>query len=253
MGTKFYFLFLSTVLCVAVQHAYADPNPAPSRNNDTITVISTTSSGSVGPTGPTGSVGPTGPIGVTGVTGPTGISGVTGPTGPTGPGGSSGAIYSFSAFLTLVSASASTQLSDWTVTAPYYGAAAFNAETGNYTVPATGTYAIKATINYRTQNAVSSSLGSGINPVFVVRRTSLTVTDLITGLLPILDVDIALVLTARTVLGSACVTLAGDVQLDAGDVIGLFYEPDGMNVLLDIGGEDSEGVIWSMHLINEAA
>ena len=129
---------------------------------------------------------------------------------------------------------------------PYYDSATFDEVTGNYTVPATGVYSISATINYSTTAAITVNLGAGIDPAFVVRRTAPVVTDLITGLFPVLNVDILLLLTLRTILGNGTVTLAGEVELDAGDVIGLFYEADGLTVSLDLGGDGDQGIVWSI-------
>nr|WP_083938155.1 hypothetical protein [Paenibacillus daejeonensis] len=120
--------------------------------------------------------------------------------------------------------------------------------TGNFTVPVTGRYSIQATINYATTAALTISLGPGVNPSFAVRRISAPVTDLINGLFPILNVNILLLLTLRAVLGSGTVTLAGDVLLNAGDVIGLFYESNGLAVSLNLGGT-TPGIVWSIHRI----
>ncbi|MEK3731054.1 MULTISPECIES: hypothetical protein [Paenibacillus] len=43
-------------------------------------------------------------------------------------------------------------------------------------------------------------------------------------------------------------TLGGDVELNAGDVIGLFYEANGLTIPLNIGGP-TPGIVWSMHRI----
>jgi hypothetical protein len=134
------------------------------------------------------------------------------------------------------------------VGAPFYDSAAFDETTGNYTIPATGRYSIEATINYSTTAAISISLGAGIDPAFVVRRTSPVVTDLVSGLFPLLNVNVALVLTLRTILGNGTVTLSGEFALDAGDVIGLFYAADGLTLPIDLGGSSS-GIIWSVHRI----
>ncbi|GBF78408.1 hypothetical protein PA598K_07048 [Paenibacillus sp. 598K] len=174
----------------------------------------------------------------------TGATGATGPTGPTGP---NVAADGFSG-LTSLTTSASTQLTGFSVASPYFNNGTFNPATGNFTIPTTGRYSIKATINYATTAALGISLGAGVNPTFVVRRTTAPVTNLITGLFPILNVSIVLVLTLRAVLGSGTVTLAGDVQLNAGDVIGLFYEANGLTLSLNIGGT-TPGVVWSMHRI----
>ena len=214
--------------------------------------------GVTGPTGPTGATGPQGVIGPTGPTGATGSQGITGPTGatgpqgPTGPTGATGPTVTsegFSAFLSTASVSASSQLTGWSVAAPYFNSGNFNPTTGNYTVPATGRYIIEATINYATTAVITIALGAGINPAFVVQRSSPTVTSLITGLFPILNVNIALILSLRTILGSGTVTLAGEVQLNAGDIIGLYYVANGLTVGLNLGGSGS-GIVWSVNQIN---
>ncbi len=214
----------------------------------------TGATGFTGPTGPTGFTGFTGPMGPTGFTGPTGPTGFTGPTGPTGftgftgPTGFTGGVFAqegFSAFLSAVSTSASTQLTNWTVSSPYFDSTSFDQTNGNYTVPVTGRYSIGATVNYSTNAAVTATLGAGVNPAFVVRRTSPTTNDLISGLFPLLNIDLAL-LDLRAILGNGTVTLAGDVQLTAGDVIGLFYEADGLTLTLNIGGAGAPGIVWSM-------
>ncbi|WP_234973040.1 hypothetical protein [Paenibacillus vortex] len=56
----------------------------------------------------------------------------------------------------------------------------------------------------------------------------------------------ALVLTLRAVLGNGAVTLAGDVQLNAGDVVGLFYDANGLTISLNLGGATSSGIVWSI-------
>ena len=218
--------------------------------------------GITGPTGPTGAtgaqgvIGPTGPtgaqgvIGPTGPTGATGAQGITGPTGPTGATGPTATSEGFSAFLSTASVSASSQLTGWSVATPYFNSGNFNPATGNYTVPATGRYIIEATINYATTAVITIALGAGINPAFVVQRSSPTVTSLITGLFPILNVNIALILSLRTILGSGTVTLAGEVQLNAGDIIGLYYVANGLTIGLNLGGSGS-GIVWSVNQINK--
>ncbi|WP_342437997.1 hypothetical protein NSS79_01400 [Paenibacillus sp. FSL L8-0436] len=129
---------------------------------------------------------------------------------------------------------------------PYYDSPTFNETTGNYTIPATGRYSIEATVNYSTTAAISVALGAGVDPAFVVRRTSPVTTDLVSGLFPLLNVNIALLLTLRTILGNGTVTLTGEFELTAGDVIGLFYVSDGLTVPLDLGGTSS-GIVWSVH------
>ncbi|WP_235616399.1 hypothetical protein [Lysinibacillus parviboronicapiens] len=142
----------------------------------------------------------------------------------------------------------STTISNWSVASPYFTTPAFNPTTGVFTVPTTGRYAFEATINYSTVAALSISLGAGINPSFAIRRNATT--NLISGLFPVLNVNVALVLTLRAVLGNGTVTLAGEVNLNAGDAIDLFYEANGLTIALNLGGADSGGIVWSCHRIS---
>ena len=59
-------------------------------------------------------------------------------------------------------------------------------------------------------------------------------------------------LTIRAVLGSGTVTLAGEVQLNAEDTIGLFYEANGLTLSINLGttSSNSPGIVWSCHRIN---
>ncbi|MFD0769523.1 collagen-like protein, partial [Bacillus sp. CGMCC 1.60114] len=209
-------------------------------------------------TGPQGIQGVTGATGDTGATGPQGIQGVTGATGDTGPTGATGATgpnvlaNGFSANISTFSIPAGATgatLDNWSTTSPYYGNAAFNAATGVFTVPTTGRYVFEATINYSTLTALTASLGANVEPAFVIRRISPTTNDLISGLFPVLDVNVALVLTLRAVLGEATITLTGDLDLTAGDQIALFYVGNGLTIALDLGGTNSNGIIWSVHRI----
>ncbi|WP_409176363.1 hypothetical protein [Brevibacillus fortis] len=199
----------------------------------------------VGATGSTGETGATG-VGVTGATGATGATGETGATGATGATGPAFTAENFSGFLSTVTLSASSQLINWSTASPYYGSPSFNPLTGIYTVPATGTYAIKATINYETSAAISVSLDAGVTPAFEVRRLTPAVTSLIIGDFPVLNVNIELVLTLRAILGTGTITLAGDVQLNGGDTLGLFYVANGLTINLNLGG-GGEGIVWSIH------
>ncbi|MED4546114.1 collagen-like protein, partial [Lysinibacillus sphaericus] len=212
----------------------------------------TGATGAIGPTGPTGAtgatgaIGPTGPTGATGATGaigPTGPTGATGPTGPTGPAFTEG----FSAFLNTLAVSNSTTLTNWSVASPYFTTPAFNPTTGIFTVPTTGRYCFEATINYSTVAAISLGIGAGVNPSFTIRRN--TTTNLINGLFPVLNLAVTL-LTIRAVLGNGTVTLAGEVNLNAGDLIDLFYDANGLSIALTLGGANSGGIVWSCHRIS---
>lgn len=200
------------------------------------------------PTGPTGEPGPAGSAVNTGATGPAGGMGPTGagepgPEGATGPTGPITFQNGFSATIAQVTVGSSvTTLTDFSTDSPYYDTASeFDVTTGQYVVPETGRYAVKATVNYTTA-AVSVSLGALVNPRFEVKTTTET---LLVGNLPVLDVNIAAVLTARVVLASGQVVMTGDVSLTAGDVVELAYNADGMTIpTLSL-----EGVVFSMHSI----
>ncbi|WP_438348403.1 stalk domain-containing protein [Paenibacillus sp. FA6] len=207
--------------------------------------------GSQGPSGPAGSQGGSGSAGAQGPSGPAGSqgdpgsAGAQGPAGPAGPQGDPGPVGNsfasegFSVSRTTYSIASSTLFTNWSEASPYYASPTFNPATGIFTVPATGKYAIHATVNYKTNTAVSTSLGRGVDPVFTVKKNGNT--DLIKGYMPILDVNVALVLTIRTVLSSATVTLSGDVELQAGDQVGLYYEANGLTLGF------STDTVWSIH------
>ncbi|MEY8357263.1 hypothetical protein AALB39_28515 [Lachnospiraceae bacterium 54-53] len=141
--------------------------------------------------------------------------------------------------------STSAQITAWDTSDPFYSDIGFDAVSGNFTVPLSGRYSIKATINYSTSATIGGSIGAS-NPAFSVTRTSPTTADLVSGLFPLLNVSVTL-LTLRAILGNGTVTLAGDAELSAGDIIGLFYVADGLNLSLNLGGSNTGGIVWSMY------
>ncbi|MGK5509973.1 collagen-like triple helix repeat-containing protein [Brevibacillus formosus] len=216
-----------------------------SKLDNILSVPSSSTGGITGATGATG-VGITGATGATGITGATGATGETGATGATGPAGPAFIAENFSGFLSSVTLNESAQLVNWSTASPYYGSPSFDPLTGTYTVPETGTYAIKATISYETAAAITVNLDPEITPAFEVQRITPTATSLILGDFPVLNVNIELVITLRTILGAGTITLAGDVQLNAGDTLGLFYVANGLTTDLNLGG-GGEGIVWSIH------
>lgn len=142
---------------------------------------------------------------------------------------------------------ASVQLGNWLAPDSFYSGQGFNLTTGIYTVPETGRYSIKAIASYRTAIAISSSLGSNVNPSFQIRKTT-SQTPLISSLLPNVNLSLAIV-SVRAVLGNATVSLIGDVELEKGDQIGFYYVANGLNLNLNIGGITQQNTIWSMFRI----
>ncbi|MDQ0416803.1 hypothetical protein J2Z48_000970 [Croceifilum oryzae] len=70
---------------------------------------------------------------------------------------------------------------------------------------------------------------------------------MVTGLLPLLNINVALVLTIRGALGNASITLTGDFELTAGDVIGAFYVADGLATSLTLSPVSPSSTVWSVH------
>ncbi|MDR6809006.1 hypothetical protein J2Y45_006220 [Dyadobacter sp. BE34] len=126
----------------------------------------------------------------------------------------------------------------------YADGAGLNTAAGTYTVPATGRYRISATVNYTTTAAISVALGASVDPRIALRVNG---TETLTGLFPILNVNVALVLTLRAILGSGTVVVAGDLPLNAGDVLDLQYVADGLTINLNLGGTGiTNGIVWSV-------
>lgn len=146
----------------------------------------------------------------------------------------------FSAYKASLSVSTDTMVTSWNVSSPYFSGGNFNATNGLYTAPETGAYQTQATISY-TAGTITTQLGAN-NPAFIIQRTSPTTTDLVTGQFPILDVDVALLITLRTLLSGSTVTLAGTVQLTQGDTLSLFYNADGLTLALSL-----QNVVWTTY------
>lgn len=168
------------------------------------------------------------------------------PIGPTGPTGPAFAEEGFSAIANNIVVNTSGQITSWVSVPPYIASPDFDPLTGVYTVPSTGRYHISAVISYQTTASIGISLGNDINPSFVIRNIT-TNTNMLAGLFPILNTSLV-ILTARVILGSGTITIVGDVELNAGDQIGLFYENSGLTIDLNLGGLTIP-IIWSMHRI----
>jgi hypothetical protein len=152
-------------------------------------------------------------------------------------GGNSSVTPECSAILNTTNLSGSATLINWFAPAPWFAGEYFNTATGTFTAPASGTYHITATINYRTTAAISISLGAGVDPAFELVRTSGgNPSTLNRGMFPVMNVNIVLVLTMRSIMATGSVNMNGVYQLQQGDVITLNYNADGLTIPFDIGG-----------------
>ncbi|GIP17297.1 hypothetical protein J40TS1_29390 [Paenibacillus montaniterrae] len=151
----------------------------------------------------------------------------------------------FSAITTATGISATTQIGGWSTNPPYYNFfGLFDSGSGTYSVPMPGVYSVYATISYNLTTPPTSSIGSDILPYFSVRDLA-SGTDLISGVLPIIDLNFT-DFTGRALLGAGTVTLAGDLQFNGGEQLGLFYVDNGLTLTLNIGIVPP-GIIWSIH------
>ncbi len=206
--------------------------------------------GDTGETGPQGDTGETGQQGDTGETGQQGDTGETGQQGDTGETGPAGNASVFSAVLnTFPLFPVKTQLSGWSTTTPYYSGPGFNSVTGDFIVPSNGRYSFKATINYRTATTGTSILFN-VNPTLSINRSSPNPLTLISGNFGIIDFNINVgAVKLRAILGSGQVILVGDLELNAGDIIGIYYNPQGLLTDVLLGSDTGPDVVWSVSRI----
>lgn len=156
--------------------------------------------------------------------------------------GVSSAPAGFSATLASLSVTGNSTISGYNQL--YADGTGFNGPAGTYTVPTTGRYRVSATVNYSTLAALAVSLGAGVNPRVALRVNN---TETLSGLFPILNVNVVLVLTLRVILGSGTVVIAGDLPLNAGDVLDLQYIANGLTVNVNLGGTGTtNGIVWSV-------
>ncbi|SEJ49000.1 hypothetical protein SAMN05216327_111123 [Dyadobacter sp. SG02] len=148
----------------------------------------------------------------------------------------------FTATLSSLSVNANSAITGYNTL--YADGSGLNAATGTYTVPTTGRYRVSATVNYTTTAAISIALGASVDPRIALRVNNV---ETLSGLFPILNVNVILVLTLRAILGSGTVVVAGDLPLNAGDVLDLQYVADGLTLNLNLGGAGTtNGIVWSV-------
>lgn len=91
----------------------------------------------------------------------------------------------------------------------------------------------------------------GPPPAFVVRRIAPNPTDLISRLFPVIAISVAGLINVRGVLGNGMVSMSGDVYLEEGDEIAIFYESSGLTINLTLGGGEQSNTVWSVHKITD--
>jgi hypothetical protein len=160
-------------------------------------------------------------------------------------------VNGFSAYMASGSQiSSSGTLANWTIEPiPYYdtdnfiGTSYFDETTGEYTVPITGYYHIKLVFNYDLATAPTSNLGSGIPHITIMRDGN----EISKAPLPIIDVNIPLTLTMRSILKTGTAIISVDYRLGAGDVISTYFDTDGETLpALNIGA-DKFVTLFSIH------
>jgi len=144
--------------------------------------------------------------------------------------------------------SASVGITGYTTDPPFYPGAGFGGAMGFYVVQQTGRYSVSVTFNYATTASVGVSIGDA-NPEFILRRLLPINEDLLFANLPVLNLSILGVINVRAILGSGTVTMAGDLQLNSGDLLALSYNADGINIEIDLGAPDGN-IVWSMTKID---
>lgn len=148
--------------------------------------------------------------------------------------------FSASVISALISGGGTVLINGWTVSSPFFSTAGFNPSVGAFIVPSTGVYEISATIPYSLSAPVTVSQSAAVNPAFEIRRQLPVPATLLTGTAPIFDIN-SIILTFRSVLASAVVPVQGTLLLTAGDIIGLYYNPNGLNLSLNL-----KNVVWSV-------
>lgn len=150
----------------------------------------------------------------------------------------------FAANLASLELATDNYLTGWSTDSPGFNSGNFNTSTGIFTVPATGLYAVEATLNYSTKTVASVTLGDDIYPLFELQKTDTPSSDLIIGYLPIFNFASVVIVTLRTVLNTSTITLTDIVSLSAGQHIQLHYTADSLTIPIII-----KNTQWSMYRI----
>lgn len=188
--------------------------------------------GNAGPQGPEGAQGPAGDDGGAGLRGPQGDPGPPGPEGPAGPAGQDGAdgpqgpagpsgaqqvIQTELAATTVNGHSPRATVAGWEPPS-VETLAGFDPATGTFVAPEAGTYRVAYDATAGPTSAVSISVASGTHFSLSLERNGIA---LVERRFPVLDVNVALVLTLRAPLREASVSGERYVTLAAGDTLGL--------------------------------
>lgn len=173
-----------------------------------------------GKRGPAGAPGEAGPIG------PAGPQGAIGPEGPAGPAGS-GLVDPLLASRDGLVLNETSTFDEWDVV-PGVEGNGFDAESGVFTVPEAGTYLIAIGADGGPIGSSTISFGPGIGPyeLEILRDGAL----LDQRSFPMIDVNVALVLTLRTPLHDGAAQITEAVPLEAGDELSFQIEANGLTL-----------------------
>jgi hypothetical protein len=196
--------------------------------------------GPLGATGAIGATGAPGSLGETGGTGGTGNTGATGATGATGPSGTGSVSFSATLSNFTLEGLGDTQLSNWSTSFPFYPGTGFTESTGTFVAPATGKYTIKMVLPYQAPTS-TLNLGSGVSPLFQINQTFPASSILLSNNLPVIDVNLGSPVIFRTLINTAYVVLEGDVLLNVGDNLNVFYISTEIGTNLTLND-----AVWSM-------
>lgn len=173
--------------------------------------------GKRGPKGATGAQGEPGPVG------PAGPQGEIGPQGPPGADGLEGALLASRNGLELDGSAEPEAFEEWSVV-PGVEGSGFDPETGVFTAPESGTYLVAIGADGGPKAASTISVGGGVGPfeLDIVKNGS----TLDSRSFPMIDVNVALVLTLRTPLHDGAAQITEALPLEAGDQISFRIDPN---------------------------
>ncbi|QRQ99431.1 hypothetical protein [Dyadobacter sandarakinus] len=130
----------------------------------------------------------------------------------------------------------------------YINQGSLDVSTSTYTVPQNGLYKVSAKLNYVQPTASTVSLGAGVDPNIQVRVNG---SEVGRSLFPIYNVNIALVLTLRTMVNTGTLVFDDVLSLNQNDQLGLYYDNDGYTAAIELGSS-SNGITWTVMRIGDS-